>query len=494
MPEPTPFLEPEFRHEYEAERLRWLRVRFLWFAGSLGSLWAAGSAVLIALALVAPGSISKAAALTIPAGVLKAALFGIPFFRVLRAKLPPPARETIIRYVFWMLVGYSLVQLIPARAFAEILTRFARSAGAESVSLGAAVPVVIQTLLIHFLASLLIPWTPREALRPILPFMAVVIAGSVVAAAVGDSGVETVPAAALVMALIITPGLLVCRLRHSRFSRRFEDRAVRARYGELRHELATARRIHDRLFPAPIRDGPVRLDYVYEPMRHIGGDFLFVGSDPSPGAAPGGDAGGPLSVLLIDVTGHGIAAALAVNRLHGELSRIFGSESDPPPGRVLAELNRYIHLTMSRDTVFATAICMRIDPAAGEVRWANAGHPPALLRAGAGGIHRLESTTFLLGAADPDEFDASERAAAFRPGDAILAYTDGAIEARLGAGGMLGLRGLEDLAAAPAAASGDDGWCSAVLEGIKALRDGPAEDDTLLVRIARPAAGAAAPG
>src|SRR5690606_36334335 len=113
--------------------------------------------------------------------------------------------------------------------------------------------------LIHFFDSLLIPGTPREALRPILPFMAVVLLAAVIAVIVGDSSAETVPVAVLAMGLIVAPGLLVCRLRHSRFSRSFENRAVRARYGELRHELSTARRIHDRLFPAPITSGLIRL-------------------------------------------------------------------------------------------------------------------------------------------------------------------------------------------------------------------------------------------
>ena len=40
-------------------------------------------------------------------------------------------------------------------------------------------------------------------------------------------------------------------------------------------ELGYARRIHESLFPTPLKDGAVRLEYRYEPARQIGGDYLY---------------------------------------------------------------------------------------------------------------------------------------------------------------------------------------------------------------------------
>src|SRR5690606_28540475 len=98
-------------------------------------------------------------------------------------------------------------------------------------------------------------------------------------------------------------------------------RALATRYGEFRRELTDARRIHESLFPKPKCEGDVHFLYLYEPMRQIGGDYLFVSCAPT-------DDGRRemLSFVVIDVTGHGIPAALTVNRLHGELSRLFAED------------------------------------------------------------------------------------------------------------------------------------------------------------------------
>ena len=95
--------------------------------------------------------------------------------------------------------------------------------------------------------------------------------------------------------------------------------------------------------PAAARDdGPVRLNYVYEPMRQIGGDLLFV--HPPPDAMR--DGSGTFSAVILDVTGHGIAAALTVNRLVGELERLFSENAAASPGDVLRGLNRYVTVTL----------------------------------------------------------------------------------------------------------------------------------------------------
>jgi hypothetical protein len=441
-----PTLDPEFHHEYERERLRWLRLRFLWLSGSLGGLWAVGAVAIWALLLSGgkrPEHIGGGVAV---AATLKAALFLVPGLWVLRVA-GPVSRERILRLVFWMILLYSFVQLAAAPSLARIVTR--ELDGMAQV--GPGLLVLVQTLLVHLITSIFIPWTPRESLRPLIAFLSLYLVVITVGYGSGDSDLAMTLIAVLLMVVVPAPGLAVCALRQTRFVRSFQDRAIRARYGQLRHELTTARRIHDRLFPPAVTSGPLRIDYVYEPMRQIGGDLLFIHSNPERDV---------ISLVLLDVTGHGISAAIAVNRLHGELARLFGSEADPSPGKVLAALNRYIHLTMSLDTVFATAVCVRMIPGRDLVQWANAGHPPALLRRADGAAEWLDATTFLLGAADPDRFDASELSCPFRQGDAVLAYTDGAIETRLHSGRMLGLDGLRAVAVGHPAT---DGWCAARL-------------------------------
>src|SRR5207253_7984992 len=131
---------------------------------------------------------------------------------------------------------------------------------------------------------------------------------------------------------------------------------------------------HEALFPAPIAHGPLRFEYRYQPMLQIGGDYLYSRFSPSTGgAAPA------FNLLLMDVTGHGIAAALTVNRLYGEVERLFAEDPHAGPGEVLSALNRYVHLTLATHSVYVTALCLRIDQHSGTLEYASGGHPPAFL-------------------------------------------------------------------------------------------------------------------
>src|SRR5262249_42834489 len=116
-----------------------------------------------------------------------------------------------------------------------------------------------------------------------------------------------------ILPLAGAPGVLISWWRYARFGRRFGQSMLAERYGELERDLVDARRIHEALFPPPVTRGPVRLAYRYDPMRQIGGDFLYAHPIlPAPGVNDG-----PLSVVLIDVTGHGVPAAMTVSGLHG---------------------------------------------------------------------------------------------------------------------------------------------------------------------------------
>ncbi|NJK32641.1 MAG: serine/threonine-protein phosphatase, partial [Deltaproteobacteria bacterium] len=110
-------------------------------------------------------------------------------------------------------------------------------------------------------------------------------------------------------------------------------------------------------------------------------------------------------------------------------------------------LNAYLHYSLSSHTVFATAVCIRLEPSTGEMRWSSAGHPPVLLRRANGQMERLDSTGIMLGVMGPGEFVAGERSTRLQAGDSVLAYTDGAIEAQDRTGQMLRLRGFEQIVA-----------------------------------------------
>lgn len=334
----------------------------------------------------------------------------------------------------------------------------------------------------HLLASLLLPWSPRQAVRPMALLLAV-NALSIFAVAYfwmrHPLTSDEILAVAL-SPLAGVPGALAAMLRHSRRMDRFKLRFLQSRYGQIRRELIDARRIHESLFPKPLIRGALRFDYRYEPMRQIGGDYFYAKFSPPVEGRPAA-----LNAILIDVTGHGIAAALTVNRLYGEVERLFAEDPNAHPGEVLRALNRYVYLTMANHSIFATALCVRIDPGAGQIEFASGGHPPAFLRAVDGTLEQLSSTAIVLGAHCDADFDPAPESRRFFPGDTLIAYTDGAIEARNGAGRMLGVTGIERLLATIAPSIGG-GWAAAIVAAVDSHRHGPAHDDTLVVEVYRP--------
>lgn len=490
----TATVTTDFREEYETERARWLRKRFLWWSGviiALDAVNVAGS--LIALALRRVNAPREA---VLVGSAFTTAQLAIHIWGFLYVRQRLPLRQTIVRLVFWLIVVIGVLSLSQQVAVFEMGSPVVNAGvgGAPTARItatgeaGAPSPNLIvigafsSVFLSHFLACLFLPLTPRESVKPILPLLALAAGVTLVYA----RGVAT---PALVIALspaIAAPGAAVCWWRHGRFRSRFHFTMLRQRYGEMKRELVDARRIHEALFPAPIRQGEVRFDYRYEPMRQIGGDFLFahrfsgllddVESPPE-----------PLSIVIIDVTGHGIPAALTVNRLHGELERLFAEDPDIGPGETLASLNRYVHLTLANHSVYATALCLRADPAAQALVYASGGHPPAFIRTVDGRLERLDSTAFVLGACADDDFDAGERRARFGLGDCVIAYTDGAIEARDERGVMLGVEGIQRIVLGARPDPGPEGGLApAILRQVSARRAGPLMDDTLIVEMYRP--------
>lgn len=331
--------------------------------------------------------------------------------------------------------------------------------------------------LTHLLASAILPWSPMQSLRPLFPVLGL---NAILLFFLGKQDVALRIWLVAISPLVGVPGFLVCMLRDSRRAAQFKLRFFQHRYGEVKRELVDARRIHESLFPRPVTTGPFRLTYAYEPMRQIGGDYLFASME-----EPRAGGGGSCSLVVMDVTGHGIIAALTVNRLYGELARIFAENPGVHPGEVLRLLNRYTHLTLACHSVFVTAFCARADLADGVLEYASGGHPPAFLRTVDGRISDLDSTAFVLGACPDDGFDPDCRRVPFLPGDALIVYTDGAYECRNARGAMLGIKSLRHACAGmPRVEPGE--WPDRVLGVVAAHRVGVPTDDTLVVELSRP--------
>lgn len=484
MPASHATFTSDFRHEYQQAQSSWLRRRFLWYTGVI---WTTSLLLLlISIAAVVWAATDEARtagevlvmSAGLAPGIVATILYLLEFVRVRRSRLQ--SREDLLRRVVRLILIAGGIGLLASVLTYELAVRVMESRAAELLAskryLG--LQSAGRIFLYHLFACLFLPWTPRESLRPIWPLLVL----NALIALIYASGAWVLALVTIVLSpLVALPGVGICAWRQSRFKDSFTFRMLKSRYGEIRQELHSARQIHESLFPRPLYEGPTHFDFRYEPMRQIGGDYLYARAQHLPGREKP-----VLNIVLIDVTGHGITAALTVNRLYGEIEREFGENPSTPPGDLLSGLNAYLHHTLATHSVYATALCCRIDPNDDVIEWASAGHPPGFIKAVDGTVHRLDSTTFVLGACRGDDFRPEPQRTALGPGDRVILYTDGAIEARNPQGKMLTVAGLEKLVAAARDANANGTLLDELLTALERYRDSPPADDTLLVEIVRP--------
>ncbi len=196
----------------------------------------------------------------------------------------------------------------------------------------------------------------------------------------------------------------------------------------------------------------------------------------------GGEKAGRVGVVVGDVTGHGVGAALLMATARALLRP--RAEGGGTPGGILAGVNRDLTLDTMGTGRFMTLFYLEIDPTARHLAWARAGHDPALL-------HDPRTGTFLelggrgvpLGVVEDAVYDdnAVEEAP---PGSVLVIGSDGIWETRNPGGEMFGKNRLRDIVRDKAQAG-----ATAVLEAVaQALDDfrgpGPQEDDVTLVVVA----------
>jgi len=136
--------------------------------------------------------------------------------------------------------------------------------------------------------------------------------------------------------------------------------------------------------------------------------------------------GGRVGLIMGDVAGHGIQASTVMASLRAAL-RAFATV-EVSPARILDRMNHYLGLF--KPNAFATIFVATFDPADGRLRYASAGHPPALILGRDGSADLLrEPHGPPLGLPDI-RYDQGERL--FPAGSTLVIYTDGLVERRDG--------------------------------------------------------------
>ena len=132
------------------------------------------------------------------------------------------------------------------------------------------------------------------------------------------------------------------------------------------------------------------------------------------------------AVMIGDVVGHGIRAAITMSELRNAL-RAFAIEGHSPE-EALRQLDRVVHATRGPGMI-ATLLFVVIDAAEDTVTLARAGHPPPALRGVDGSVRFLETRRTLPLGVDPDEVP-SQEVYPMKPGETLLLFTDGLVERR----------------------------------------------------------------
>ncbi|MBO6738733.1 MAG: serine/threonine-protein phosphatase [Phycisphaerales bacterium] len=325
------------------------------------------------------------------------------------------------------------------------------------------------------MGAALLPWSPRQTLT--LSLLWIITSTITMLLAAHPDGFS-VPAAIFSYIAVTIPGTMISFFRMSRFQDQFELHFIQSKYDEVREDLQAAKSIHERGFPKPKSSGEIRFTYVYRPMSQIGGDSVF---------ATIHDAGEPnsaVTLVLFDVTGHGISAALTANRLQGELMRLTGEDNSIEPGELLSAVDRYVCLTLADSAVLVSAVAIRVDPSEGVIRVANAGHPAPILRDARGQLTRIQPSGTVLGVGVEQIMQTQVEEFAFNEGDSLIAYTDGVSEARIGAGQMFDTAGVEGVLSRNWVEQSKR-WPVQILEEVEKQRAGDASDDILIVEIYR---------
>ncbi len=198
---------------------------------------------------------------------------------------------------------------------------------------------------------------------------------------------------------------------------------INRRNREMEEDLRMAREVQLAMLPAQFGGGtgPLEFAHLYRPAGGVSGDFFDVLAMEE----------GVAAVIICDVMGHGVRAALVTAMVRAMIEELRGHAV--APGTLLTQLNMQLTRLLQRtgDMIFVTAACGVVDAPARRFTYAQAGHPPPLHWCAATGAAapvvagRVAGPA--LGLLGYFTYVAVEFPA--EPGDRLLFFTDGIVEA-----------------------------------------------------------------
>jgi len=213
-----------------------------------------------------------------------------------------------------------------------------------------------------------------------------------------------------------------------------ELREARLQALKMEKDLEVARNIQRRILPKRLPEPPGwACCGANLPFQAVGGDLYDMWM------ASNRDLSPRLHVALADISGKGLPASLMMTQLSAFL-RAMADERVPDWGELCHRLNVRMNEVRDRNR-YATLFVGSLNPENGDLRYVNAGHnPPLLVRGDGSGALRLAPTGPMVGLLPGVTF--REGRATMQPGDILLGFTDGLVEAENQAGEELGEEAL----------------------------------------------------
>lgn len=189
----------------------------------------------------------------------------------------------------------------------------------------------------------------------------------------------------------------------------------------MKRDLEIAREIQTWLVPSQPPEVPgAEIAFATRPQNSVAGDY-YDAFYPTVSAAEGGK----LLLVVADVAGKSVPAALLMATMQASLRTIAGD--DAPLDALVARLNRYASAYSLDGRRFTTAILGLYDPASGELTYVNAGHNAPVLRRSNLSMEFLDRGGLPLGIEPSAAYETAT--VSLRAGDALIMFTDGVVEA-----------------------------------------------------------------
>ena len=249
---------------------------------------------------------------------------------------------------------------------------------------------------------------------------------------------------------------------------RSANERLQQRQMEIEEDLRLAARVQNSLVPKSQAWGNLSVDSFYHPVHSIGGDFALVNSEDEE----------HVSLLVCDVSGHGIGSALVANRVYSETTSHL--RNGTPFIDMFERLNRLMIEDIAGSGMFVTVAAVRINAQKRHMDFAGAGHPPVMVARRGQSPLLLESRCAVLGLL-PEAVDVSASLEMpLEPDDCIVLYTDGITEVFDPRGEMLDVEGLQEIVRQASALPAGQ-MKQGILDGVAAWRNGPPTDDVSLM-------------